>query len=69
MDIGAYIKAEGLTDAQFALLIGVDRSVVTKIRGGKIAPSLKTAGRIIKATKGAVTLDSLLRASAKADAA
>lgn len=69
MDIAAYMKKKELTDAQFARLIGVDRSVVTKLRSGKIAPSLQTAGRIIKETKGAVTLESLLRTARKSEAA
>lgn len=69
MDIAAYMKDKELTDAEFAARIGVDRSVVTKLRAGKIAPSLKTAGRIIEATSGAVTLESLLRASRKTEAA
>lgn len=62
MTLASYMKEHDLTDAAFARLIKVDRSVVTKLRSGKITPSIRTASRIINATNGAVSLDSLIPA-------
>lgn len=51
----AYLEANKLTDAEFAALIGKDRSSVTRLRTLKTKPTWDTAQRIAAATNGAVT--------------
>lgn len=54
MTLTQYLEREGLTDAQFADKIGVERSTVTRLRAGQM-PSSKTLLAIIEITGGEVT--------------
>lgn len=55
MRLQTYLKLRELTDAQFAAMVGRDRSTVTKWRNGKIWPDGAAMRRIFEATAGAVT--------------
>lgn len=55
MKLSDYLKANGLTDAAFAEIIGVDRSSVTRMRAGGQIPSAPVMQEIAKKTNGEVT--------------
>lgn len=55
MKLSTYLETNGLSDADFAALIGVDRSSVTRMRAGNQTPSLRTMQTIAEKTGGAVT--------------
>lgn len=59
-DLDSYMRARELTDADFAQLINRDRSMVNKLRRGRLRPTLETAGAIEIATDGAVSMRSWL---------
>ena len=61
--LATYLQEQNLTDDAFAQIIGLERSVVTKLRNGRIGPSAKSAARIIRATNGAVGIEDLVSAS------
>jgi transcriptional regulator with XRE-family HTH domain len=65
MNLSQYMKRNSLNDREMAERIGVERSVVTKLRSNRIRPSIETAVAIIKATSGAVSLDSFLEPRGK----
>lgn len=68
--LDAYLNRAGIKDADFAPLIGRDRSMVNKLRRGVVRPSLDLANRIEQATDGAVPMRSWVEVSpAQADAA
>lgn len=52
--LAAYMEAKGIKDADFAALIGRERSIVTKIRLGRVRPTVETAVAIEAHTHGAV---------------
>ncbi len=62
MDIKTYIKRKSLTEAQFAALIGVGQSAVSRYMSGKRVPEWKVLLRIVEATKGAVKPNDFLPA-------
>lgn len=51
-----------MTDADFAALVGCDRSTVTRIRAGQF-PSSATLRKIQEVTRGAVTPNDLMGAA------
>lgn len=55
MELVAYLKERGATDADFANAIGVDRSSVTRMRNGGQVPSADVMRRIADVTDGLVT--------------
>ena len=55
-----------IRDEDFALLIGKDRTIVSKIRRGVVRPTLEVAGVIEERTGGEVPMQAWL--DAKADA-
>lgn len=55
MLLDTHLKAKGLTDAQFAALIGCERSFVTRLRNGDAHASFAVMQRIERATSGQVT--------------
>ena len=59
MTLSEYLSEAGLTDAQFAEKLGVNRSTVTRIRNGTHPPSMRTVIRIAEATDGKVTANDL----------
>lgn len=67
MKLEEFLSERSMTDEQFSKLIGVDRSMVTKIKLGKASPSLAKARAIEIATEGRVLLaDLVARAPAPA---
>lgn len=57
MKLSAYLAAEGLTDADFAERIGVNRSTVSRLRRTGQRPAFDTLNAIAAATGGKVTAD------------
>ena len=55
MLLDTHLKAKGLTDQQFASLIGCERSFVTRLRHGDSHASFAVMQRIERATAGQVT--------------
>jgi transcriptional regulator with XRE-family HTH domain len=53
MQLSAYLKQQGLTEAAFAELIGSTQQTVNRICRGTV-PRRETLERIVVATKGAV---------------
>ncbi|HLZ78852.1 MAG TPA: helix-turn-helix transcriptional regulator [Sphingomonas sp.] len=51
-----YMQRNGIKDAEFAPLIKLDRSMVSKIRRGIIKPTLDTAAEIEVQTSGEVPM-------------
>lgn len=51
-----YLTAAKLSDADFAAVIGKDRSLVNKMRHGKARPTLDVAAEIEAKTGGAVPM-------------
>lgn len=56
MKLSDYMALQGIDDAAFAALVGMERSNVSRLRRGLIRPTWKNAVIIADATKGAVTL-------------
>ena len=52
----SYMDAKGLRDADLAAPLGLDRSMVSKIRRGIVRPTLETAGAIERHTDGQVPM-------------
>lgn len=59
-----YMTANGLKDADFATLIGRDRSMVHRLRHGRVRPSLDVAARIEEVTSGEVPMNSWVQPTA-----
>lgn len=55
MKLAEYLEREGLTDAAFAALVRIDRSVVSRWRRGETRPDWCSLDRISAATRGEVT--------------
>lgn len=60
MKLSDYLEQNNLTDAEFGVMIGKDRSSVTRLRAGSTKPSWDTAQKIADATHGAVTPNDFL---------
>lgn len=60
MHLSAYMQRHDIDDEAFAGMIGVKRETVSRLRRGKIRPSLKTIEAIRAATSGAVTANDFL---------
>jgi len=50
------MERHGLGDAEMAMLIGKDRSVVNRIRRGDVRPTLDVAAQIEASTNGEVPM-------------
>ena len=57
MKLSAYLEQTGLSDAEFAALIGVNRSTVSRLRRTDQCPSRQTIAAIAKVTEGKVSAD------------
>lgn len=55
MLLDTHLKAKGLTDQQFASMIGCERSFVTRLRNGDSHASFTILQKIERATAGQVT--------------
>ena len=66
-----YMDRQKISDADISAKIGRDRTIVSRIRRGKMLPSLEIAAAIERATKGKVPMKSWVscQAPAKQDAA
>lgn len=58
--LDAYLKSAAILDADFAPMIGRDRSMVSKLRRGRVRPTLDLADAIERATAGQVPIRSWL---------
>jgi transcriptional regulator with XRE-family HTH domain len=63
MTLMEWRKAMGLSQYEVADLLGVKQGVVSRWERGDRAPALDSALKILKVTKGKVTLEALVRAS------
>jgi len=63
------MDAKGLRDADLAATLGLDRSMVSKIRRGVIRPTLETAAAIERETRGKVRMQAWVEAPAQGAAA
>ena len=61
MTLADYMTAKGITDADFAVLIGVNRSTVSRLRRLNQRPSFETLAAITSATRGKVTANDFWR--------
>lgn len=50
-----------ISDAEFATIIGKDRSVINRIRRGDVRPTLDVAGLIEAKTGGEVTMQAWMK--------
>ncbi len=53
-NLAQYLKKKKLRQYQFAELVGVKQSFVSRLKAGHVMPSLELAVKIERATKGAV---------------
>jgi len=60
MTLADYLKHRGLTQVEFARLVGVSKSAITLYLNGDRVPRPAVAERIIKITKGRVTANDLM---------
>jgi transcriptional regulator with XRE-family HTH domain len=58
-DLGEFLRETGMTQADFAALVGVRQSLISRIVNGTRSPSLSLAVRISKAS--GVPVESLLK--------
>jgi DNA-binding transcriptional regulator YdaS (Cro superfamily) len=54
--LAAYMQRKEIGDAEFALLIGKDRSLVNRIRRGEVRPTLEVAAQIESHTAGEIPM-------------
>lgn len=50
------MEQKGISDAEFALLIGKDRSLVNRLRRGDVRPTLDVAAKIEEVTEGQIPM-------------
>ena len=55
MRLSDYLRATEISDAEFALKIGVNRSTVSRLRRTNQKPTEETLAAIVRATGGTVT--------------
>lgn len=54
MHLKAWMEANGKTDSDVAVLVGRDRSIVSRLRRDELRPTAELMERIAEATAGAV---------------
>lgn len=54
----SYLEANSLSQAAFAVRVGLNQATISKLCAGSMRPSLETAARIAAATDGAVPYES-----------
>ena len=64
--LDTYLERAKITDDDFGALIERDRTMVSKLRRGKLLPTLEVAGRIERVTNGEVPMQSWVREQAAA---
>lgn len=65
--LDAYLKAANIGDADFAIRIGRDRTLVSKLRRGLLKPTLEIAGKIEAESGGAVPMQAWIELAPVAD--
>lgn len=60
VDLKTYLELKNIKTNEFADIIGVDSSTISRYIHWHRKPSLDIAQRIVKATKGKVTIEDLL---------
>lgn len=63
MRLSDWMKGRHLSDADLARLVGRDRSIITKLRAGKIMPSVEVLAAIERLSDGKVTAQDFLVSS------
>ena len=61
--LAAYLEEHKISQREFARLIGIDNSVVSRFLSRDAKPKLATAVRIERATNGAVPVSAWMEAS------
>lgn len=69
MKLSDYLKVNGMTDAAFAEIIGVDRSSVTRMRARGQIPSAPVMQEIAAKTNGEVTANDFFGIPSPSEAA
>lgn len=64
--LDSYLTDNKIKEADFAPLIGRDRSMVSKLRRGVVRPSIDLADLIERVTDGAVTMKSWVEPAVEA---
>lgn len=59
MTLEQFRQIQGYTNNRLAVLVGVDKSTISRIRRGVTKPTPETARKIIALTNGAVTMGDL----------
>ncbi|MAW99548.1 MAG: hypothetical protein CMN72_07845 [Sphingomonas sp.] len=59
--LDSYLKNEGISDADFALIIDRDRTTVSRLRRGRVRPTIELAHLIETQTRGAVPIRSWIQ--------
>ena len=62
MTLRQWLEAQNLLQKEFARQTGICEPTISRIVNGRIMANLADAARIIRATNGAVPLESLIRA-------
>lgn len=62
--LASYMDREGINDADFAIRIERDRSMVNKLRRGVVRPTLELAATIERQTGGAVPMSAWIAEAA-----
>lgn len=57
MKLSAYLKLHNIRPANFAAIVGVPASTISRIASGQRMPRVDTAQRIAEATNGEVSLE------------
>ena len=60
MTLSEFLTSRSMTDGQFADLVLMDRTTISRLRRGKLAPSFELLSKIAQATDGAVTPNDFL---------
>lgn len=60
--LAAYMERKQISDAEFALLIGKDRSLVNRLRRGEVRPTLDVAADIEAKTDGEIPMQAWVAA-------
>ena len=61
MDLKAYLKSRGMTANEFAKIAGLSKSGMSKYLSKNRLPDLLIAVKIEKITKGAVTIEDMIK--------
>lgn len=67
MNLDRWMTETGATDEAFAVMVGVSRPTISRIRKGKRQPSLDVMRAIWEATAGAVTANDFVHGEAAAE--